>query len=64
MMASKGCRCVTGKSFTTLQVSFLSMTDRLINFKRMGTYCEKSWNYLQKCSWSAKLKKIPFWQIY
>lgn len=42
----------------TVQVSPLSLTDRLINFKSMGT-CEKSWNCLQKCSWSAKKKKKP-----
>lgn len=58
MVASWGMQMCNWKIIHyNVQVSLLSLTDRLINFKRMGTYCEISWNCPQKCSWSASLKK-------
>lgn len=43
MMASQGIQMRNWEIIHyTMQVSLLSLTDRLINFKSMGTYGEKS----------------------
>lgn len=48
MVASQGMQMSNWKNIRyTLQVSLLCLTDRLINFKSMGTYCEKN---LEGCS--------------
>lgn len=54
MAALQGMQISNWKStHYTLQVSCLSLTDRLINFKNMGTYCAKKLGSLRKCSWRA-----------